>query len=315
MRDMEVAVFGSFRWAARGLAVLTSFFAADACRAQYPVPYYPMPPMAYAPGYYQPVMYVPAGSMARPMPMTQPMYPGLPNNPGPCTVSPPMPTYSAPPEISDFTRNAARSLQATPSGIVVETSAPPTTLPDCDGGICGSKARSSGRGPWSIQTMVGSQFHVGADDYQYGNVNVRFGYLTDYVCFENSMLRGQIEPLLDVVGGLTYASDFGTWLAGPSLLMRYNFTKADKIQPYVQAGFGGVYNDAYRDNQNHLGQPVVLLGQAGVGTRYFISSNCSFDLEGQYNHMSNFSGGSVRNLGIDAFGASGGFTYYFGSRQ
>ncbi|MFO0863369.1 MAG: acyloxyacyl hydrolase [Gemmataceae bacterium] len=311
-------MFGSVRWAVRGLAVMTSFLAADLCRAQYPVPYYPTPPVAYPTGYYQPVMYVPAGAMARPMPMGQPMYPGLPNSLAPCPVvpfSPPMAPFSAIPEVSDLTRNAARSLQATPSGIPLETCAPPTFLPDCDGGIRGSKRPSCGRGPWSIQTLVGSQFHVGPDDYQYGSVNVRFGYLTDYVCFDNSILRGQIEPVLDVMGGLTYASDFGTWLGGPSLLMRYNFTKADKLQPYVQAGFGGVYNDAYRDNQNHLGQPVVLLGQAGIGTRYFLSPNCSFDLEGQYNHMSSFSGGSIRNLGIDAFGASGGFTYYFGSRQ
>lgn len=311
-------MFGSLRWAARGLAVLTAFFAADACRAQYPAPYYPMPPMGYHPGYYQPVMYVPAGSMLRPAPMATPYYPGLPTHPAPYVAAPPsspMPSPSIEPEISDLTRNAARSLQATPSGIPIVTCDPPTVLPDCEGGRCGSKAKSCGRGPWSIQTLVGSQFHVGPDDYQYGNVNVRFGYLTDRVWLENTVLRGQIEPLLDVVGGLTYASDFGTWLAGPSLLMRYNFTKADKLQPYVQAGFGGVYNDAYRDNQNHLGQPVVLLGQAGVGTRYFLTSNCSFDLEGQYNHMSNFNGGTVRNLGIDAFGASGGFTYYFGTRQ
>lgn len=312
------------------LAVAVSLVAVDACRAQYPpMPGaygYPVPmqPVYYyrPPVYYQPVMYVPAGTLLRP-PMNYPVAPPQAGYPAP----PPSIPATAPqavvpqtvyPEAADPARNAARHLQATPANIPVETAVPPSVLPECSPvegcakGTCCPKPS-----PWSIQTLIGAQTNAGLSGqrYQYGSANVRIGYLLDHVYCEGSALRGQLEPMLDVTGGLNFNS-MGGWFAGPSALLRYNFTKHDKIRPYVQAGFGGAYNDLYlTPTQSLLGQPVVLLGQAGVGVHYFFKPNWSFDVEGQYTHMSDFIGGSVRNQGVDAFGAAGGLTHYFGARQ
>ena len=129
---------------------------------------------------------------------------------------------------------------------------------------------------------------------------------------DDTCLRGKGEVLLEYTAD-TATGDFGHFVTGPSLLLRYNFQQPDRrFVPYIQGGFGIVFDDAYHEPNQHLvGGPVEFLSQAQLGFHYFLKPAWSLDVEGGYRHISNADIYS-RNLGVNSLGGTIGFTYYVG---
>jgi len=104
----------------------------------------------------------------------------------------------------------------------------------------------------------------------------------------------------------------GSYLLGPSIHVRYNFTQPEwKFVPYIQLGGGLTFTDAHEDqSQRAIGQELEFTPQAAIGFRYLIDSQGSLDAEFIYHHISN-AGLADRNLGINALGGMIGFSYFF----
>ncbi|MBO0698043.1 MAG: acyloxyacyl hydrolase [Zavarzinella sp.] len=146
--------------------------------------------------------------------------------------------------------------------------------------------------------------------FDYVPVSVRFGWmLTDPA--DAWWGRGNYEWLCDTVGA-AIISDYGHWFAGQVYYLRYNFVEpGSPIVPYSQIGLGWVLNDAYRDQtQRAVGALFEFYLHYEVGVKCFLAPNLSLDLEGGIQHISNADTAS-RNKGVNAFGGSIGFTYYF----
>jgi hypothetical protein len=173
------------------------------------------------------------------------------------------------------------------------------------------------KGLWNLQVLSGVYFSpvagIGPDqpDYHFGIHSIRFGRLTN-LGFQNGPLRGSWEPIIALDFAAVLAGP-GNFFVGPTMKMRYNFVQPDRrLVPYFQLGAGVQYNDGYRvRNQNSLGQELEFLLEAQIGARYFFRENLSLDLEGGFIHLSN-SNMASRNAGINSFGATFGFSYYFG---
>jgi hypothetical protein len=123
--------------------------------------------------------------------------------------------------------------------------------------------------------------------------------------------RGNYECLFDMTGAII-TSTYGHYFAGPSLFLRANWVDACcPVVPYIQAGTGVVYNDAYQDQSQHaLGQSIEFYQHVELGLKWFVAPNLSLDVEGGIQHLSN-GGLARRNYGINAVGAAVGLTYYF----
>jgi hypothetical protein len=95
-------------------------------------------------------------------------------------------------------------------------------------------------------------------------------------------------------------------------LIRYNLVQPDwRFAPYFQVGAGVIYNDAYKDrSQDTIGKAMEFAPCAGLGFRYMVSRNWSFDAEAVFEHISN-AGRSHRNDGMNSIGGFLGATYFF----
>jgi hypothetical protein len=167
--------------------------------------------------------------------------------------------------------------------------------------------------PTSIQVLMGAYFSgpLGPPipSFNYVPLTVRHGWNLG-----NPFGRigpGNWEFLADVTGA-AITSSYGNWFAGSSLYLRYNWADpGSPLIPYLQGGAGAVVNDAYRDRaQRAVGQEVEFYLHAELGLKCMIAPNLSLDLEGGLQHISN-GGIASRNYGVNAFGGSVGFTYYF----
>lgn len=144
--------------------------------------------------------------------------------------------------------------------------------------------------------------------YDYIPLTTRLGWYLTKPC-----APGAFELLLDSTFGAV-TTGFGNYFTGPSLLLRYERGPMRRVVPYIQAGAGVVLNDGYKDRtQRAIGQSVEFYLQAALGVRYRITPECSFDLEGGFQHISN-AGIAPRNAGINNFGATAGFTWTWGDR-
>ena len=155
--------------------------------------------------------------------------------------------------------------------------------------------------------------HVHTLDYW--QTNLRFGLTLNEPGSGGSLLRGNFEALFEVTYSLIYEGA-GNYLGGATALIRYNFVQpAANFIPYMQAGAGIVFTDAYKDtSQDAIGQAIEFTPQASLGFRYLIHPNWSLDAEAMFHHISNANLGS-RNDGINAFGGFIGVTYFFKSRR
>jgi hypothetical protein len=108
-------------------------------------------------------------------------------------------------------------------------------------------------------------------------------------------------------GGEIFAADvvngFGHDLEGPSLLVRRWFRgESGPWRPYLQAGFGVLYSDAYRDpGQGQLGEAVEFRSSVGLGIHSPFWKRWSLAGELMFNHISD-GGISARNKGVSALG-------------
>jgi hypothetical protein len=162
------------------------------------------------------------------------------------------------------------------------------------------------RGCCSLQILSGYYANVSGTNYDWIPVHFRLGH----VC--NGRWHGAFEPILDLTTGLAVNNDFGDWFIGPALILRYNFAQpGTPFVPYVQAGVGFQYNDAYRDANSVTGSRIQLTAQAQAGFRLFLRDNLSFDFEGGLQHISN-ANMSERDEDLNALGATAGFSYFFG---
>lgn len=127
----------------------------------------------------------------------------------------------------------------------------------------------------------------------------------------NGIFRGNTELLLEGFYGSVFDGP-GDWLAGGTLMLRYNFVQPEtKWIPYIQIGAGGLWNDIYKDeSQQLIGQSFEFNVQASLGIRYQINSKWAVTLEGGYRHISN-ADMADRNRGLDSLGGLVGIVYTF----
>lgn len=169
-------------------------------------------------------------------------------------------------------------------------------------------------GTSSLQFLTGAYFSSRPGpripSFNYVPVSVRFGWMLDDPA-DHWWGRGNFECICDTTGA-AIISDYGHWFAGQSYLLRFNFVEpGSTFVPYNQFGAGWVLNDAYRDRtQSAIGAFFEFYLHYEIGVHYFVAPNMSLDLEGGIQHISN-GGTAARNLGVNAFGAAIGFTYYF----
>jgi lipid A 3-O-deacylase len=173
----------------------------------------------------------------------------------------------------------------------------------------------------SLQTMGGAYFSpVGLGPrvqprLNFAPIDVRLGCSLYSPYPDDCCLRGNVEAILELTAAPIFFG-FGDIIIGPTALLRYNFVQPDwRLVPYLQAGGGFVYNDAYRDkSQRALGQAGEFYLQATGGFHFLLTPHWSLDAEGGYLHISN-AGTNERNGGINALGGSVGVTYFFGNRH
>jgi hypothetical protein len=151
----------------------------------------------------------------------------------------------------------------------------------------------------------------GLHDFAYAPQIIRLGHTCHYYC------PGAFWPTVATsvhleFSGATILQDFGSYLAGPSLLTRFTFSPERSWHPYIQGGVGVLFNDADEDlSQRMIGSDVEYVLQAQAGLQFMINKHCSLDIEGGYQHISN-AGRNDRNFGVNAVGASVGLSYRFG---
>lgn len=141
--------------------------------------------------------------------------------------------------------------------------------------------------------------------------SIRLGWILNNPMPKPSLLRGNFEALLEISHALIYQGP-GTFWAGITALIRYNFVPPNsKWIPYVQAGAGVVYTDAYKDySQDAIGEAIEFTPQASLGIRYFFKEKWSVNLEGGFLHISN-ANLAERNSGLNFFGGFIGISYLF----
>lgn len=167
---------------------------------------------------------------------------------------------------------------------------------------------------FSVQFLGGfsASTTLGPDaDFDYEPFNLRAGtvLIPDH---DGPLLPpGDVTCLLDIV--IARADNYGSVIAGPSVLLRKDFWRSDsRVTPYAQAGAGMVYTDADNDHsQRVIGRSWEFLLQTGIGCHCRVTDRWTFDVEGNYQHISNARLGS-RNLGSNNLGLSLGLTRYFG---
>lgn len=143
---------------------------------------------------------------------------------------------------------------------------------------------------------------------------LRVGWMLHEPIFEDvlgGILRGNHELLAEAsAGGVTRGP--GNYLAGVSLLMRYNWLQPGwRLVPYHQVGLGFVCNDIHQDNTQRLvGQGFEFNVQLSLGFRWLLSDHTALYAEGGWRHISN-AGLAGRNTGLNSLGAQAGVSIFW----
>lgn len=127
----------------------------------------------------------------------------------------------------------------------------------------------------------------------------------------NGWLRGNNEFLVEIFGA-PITKGPGTYIAGGSLLWRYNFVQPSaKLIPYFQIGAGALDNDIYRNHdQEEVGEAFEFLLGADFGLKYMINDHWAASIEAGYRHISN-ADLAPRNEGLNSIGGMGQLSYFF----
>jgi hypothetical protein len=215
----------------------------------------------------------------------------------PATVAQqPLPPGSPPAESLPETVGLVPALPDPPAGpcdcLIPPAACRPRLEPDYVQFLSGV-SRKSGLGP-TVPT------------FDFTPITARVGwYLTD------PMAPGAVSVLFDYSTDIV-TNGFGHFVTGPAVAIRYERRPDRVLVPYVHAGVGLAFNDAYRDQkQRAIGALTEFYDHAGAGVRYRFAPHWSLDAEVLLQHISNASTAS-RNLGVTNVGYLGGLTYTFG---
>jgi hypothetical protein len=163
--------------------------------------------------------------------------------------------------------------------------------------------------------ILGSYFHspFGAHrpEFDYAGGDIRLGIVLTPILLDHTPLRGNFEFLVDgFTDGVT--KGYGNYLAGGSILFRYNvFKPGSRVIPYFQLGGGGLHSDAAEDpSQRLIGGNFEFILQAEFGARILLSDRWSLLIEGGYQHISNADTAS-RNVGVNALGGQIGLGWIY----
>lgn len=170
---------------------------------------------------------------------------------------------------------------------------------------------------FSFQTVAGALYspvikRSSRKEINYAMANHRFIWgLNPELTVRKLNLDGNMDFIFEVTNSVIFKGA-GNIISGITFLFRYNLPYGkNSFFPFIQAGAGIVYNDAYKDHsQGIIGQSIEYNPQISVGGRYLLEKNWSLDGEIMFHHISN-AGGSERNVGVNALGAFVGVTRYF----
>jgi hypothetical protein len=136
-------------------------------------------------------------------------------------------------------------------------------------------------------------------------VNYAMGFAqTGYFLYDaagHGFLRGNLEALLEGFGSGIYESPSagGHYIAGGSLLLRYNFIQPGwRFIPYLQGGAGLTSMDI---NHEYDGMNFNFNLDLAAGARFLITRSCSLNLEALFQHISNADLGA-HNIGLNSLG-------------
>jgi opacity protein-like surface antigen len=169
------------------------------------------------------------------------------------------------------------------------------------------------KGKLELQSSTGAYFSIGSGNrptLNYTSTAYRLGIMLHDPAGDG-WLRGNSELLIQVLYGSVFDGP-GDYLAGGTILWRYNFVQPDsRWVPYFQLGVGAVFNDIHKDySQRLIGQEWEFDVEAALGVRYFFNDRWSGNLEGGYRHISN-AGLNDRNVGLNSLGATIGLGCHF----
>ena len=171
----------------------------------------------------------------------------------------------------------------------------------------------------SVQAVAGALFSPvikpeSRPDLNYIQTNLRFIWgVNPDLTVRKPGWKGSLDCILELTNSWIFEGP-GNLISGVTGLLRYNFyPPAEKWFPYIQAGVGVVYTDAYKDRtQSLIGQAVEFNPQLSLGLRYVIHRDWTLDCEAMFHHISN-AGMSERNTGVNAIGGFIGLTRCFKS--
>lgn len=178
-----------------------------------------------------------------------------------------------------------------------------------DGGADFSDSFQGGK--YQLTLGSGVMFSPIGADHQRPQVDytlsvVQFGWMLSDVK-GSSWYRGNWEMSLEAMGGTVFKGE-GSYMAGGTLLFRYNFVQAGwRVVPFVAAGGGA---EATNFNQDLLGENFNFNLDVVAGVRCFLAPKWALDLECRYQHLSN---ATIANhdIGINAVGPMLGLSYFF----
>ena len=130
--------------------------------------------------------------------------------------------------------------------------------------------------------------------------------LTD--AFDAGWATGNIELLAEPLGA-HYSKPFSASAFGGSLVLKYNFLSFGRWMPFWDLGAGMLWTDlAPRIPEQSQEFNFVL--ETGPGLQYFITEQFALTSSVRYHHISNANTGE-RNVGLNAWLFSGGFSFFF----
>jgi lipid A 3-O-deacylase len=171
------------------------------------------------------------------------------------------------------------------------------------------------RGAWELEGGAGyfgsfSTTSAKRPTINYQIETLRLGWMYDSPR-HSGFFRGNNEFLLEAFAGPVTKGP-GNYLAGGSVLWRYNFVQPDaRWVPYFQLGAGMLDNDIWTGKeQREVGEGFEFVLQGDVGLRYMINDKWAATIEGGYRHISN-ADISSRNNGLNSLGGIAEISYFF----
>jgi lipid A 3-O-deacylase len=129
--------------------------------------------------------------------------------------------------------------------------------------------------------------------------------LTDQLA-ESNCFAGHLELVAQAFGGVQFRPE-NAYVAGLLPLVRYNFTGAHGIVPFVELGAGVSLTDIGPPDLSGIFQ---FNEQLGIGSHFFLRPNLAFTVDYRFIHFSN-AGISAPNQGVNSNVISLGFARFF----